>query len=81
MKRINMSLMAVANAAIMTLSAFAVAAASPAASREKEPEVRWEILPPETTAGRCVQRLTVTGIDSVAKLCFNQLPRLSLIHI
>lgn len=75
MKRINMSLMAVANAAIMTLSAFAVAAASPAASREREPEVRWEILPPETTAGRCVQRLTVTGIDSVAKLCFNQLPR------
>lgn len=40
------------------------------------PKVSWEILSPEKSEGKVmVERFTVTGLDSIYRLCFNQLPR------
>jgi len=41
----------------------------------KTPEVKWEMLPVDSSSPRTIQRFTITGADSVARICFNQLPR------
>lgn len=38
------------------------------------PRVHWEVVP-SPDKKKAVQRLTVSGTDSVARLCFNQVPR------
>lgn len=39
------------------------------------PVVKWELLPSVTGQKACVQRIRVSGIDSISRLCFTQLPR------
>lgn len=49
------------------------AATDPAPVR---PAVKWEIVTPAPGEGRrSIGRFTVSGLDSIARLCFNQLPR------
>ena len=43
--------------------------------QEEVPTVKWELLTPESAGGKCVERFTVNYADSVARLCFTQLPR------
>lgn len=45
-------------------------------SEANNPVVTWEILSPEDgNESKSICRLTVTGLDSISRLCFNQLPR------
>ena len=46
-----------------------------ACSSSQTPQVSVEILPPDPSNPRCIERITVSGTDSIEKLCFNQLPR------
>lgn len=48
---------------------------APIVREEVIPTVRWELLSPDETGGKCVERFTVNYADSVARLCFTQLPR------
>ncbi len=47
----------------------------PMVVQEEVPTVKWELLTPESVGGKCVERFTVNYADSVARLCFTQLPR------
>lgn len=54
---------------------YAVPDYAPMVAQEEMPTLKWELLPPDSTGGRCVERFTVNYADSVARLCFTQLPR------
>lgn len=65
-----------AGTALMAVAALSGCAGSRAGDAAEDcPVVKWEILPVEKYGGKCVERITVTGTDSVQMLCFNQLPR------
>lgn len=75
MKRIKTTFLAASVLAVITGVAFQAPAFRSAAPTKTEVSVKWEILPSDSTDGKYIERITVTGTDSVAKLCFNQLPR------
>lgn len=41
----------------------------------KQPTVSWLLLPGDENEHRCIERFIISNSDSVAKLCFTQLPR------
>ena len=56
--------------------ASALCASCASNSDATNPAVTWEILSPQDgNESKAICRFTVTGLDSISRLCFNQLPR------
>jgi len=62
------------SALILACASTVIPAVTHEAPQSNLPSVKWELLAPDST-GRCIGRFTISNSDSIARLCFTQLPR------